>query len=52
MSLLFNKRLKTEIEDHKYKGKYSLKDIFRSYLTIEELRRHPEITPAVQGDKK
>ena len=52
MSLLFNKRLKTEIEDHKFKGKYSLKDIFRSYLTIEELRRHPEITPAVQGDKK
>jgi hypothetical protein len=52
MSLLFNKRLKTEIEDHKFKGKYSLKDIFRSYLTIEELRRHPEITPAVKGDKK
>ena len=52
MSLLFNKRLKTEIEEHKFKGKYSLKDIFRSYLTIEELRRHPEITPAVKGDKK
>ena len=52
MSLLFNKRVKTEIEEHKYKGKYSLKDIFRSYLTIDELRRHPEITPAVKGDKK
>jgi len=52
MSSMFNKRLKTEIEEHKYKGKYSLKDIFSTYLSNEELRRHPEITPAIKGDKK
>ena len=35
-----------------YVSKYTPKEIFRKYLTIEDIKRHPEITPAIKGDKK
>ena len=31
---------------------YSRNEIYNKYLTIEEIKKHPEITPAVKGDKK
>ena len=33
-------------------GKYSAKNIFKSYITIDELKRHPEIYPSLKRDKK
>ena len=32
--------------------KYTPKEIFNKYLSIEEIKNHPEITPALKGDKK
>ena len=37
---------------NRYISKYSPREIFRKYLTIEDIKRHPEITPAIKGDKK
>ena len=37
---------------NKYVNKYSPREIFHKYLTIEDIKRHPEITPAIKGDKK
>jgi hypothetical protein len=53
MSSSVNK-LKTEPGDNKHPiiVKYTPKTIFSKYLTIDELKRHPEITPAIKGDKK
>ena len=31
---------------------YTRNEIYNKYLTIEEIKKHPEITPAVKGDKK
>ncbi len=47
-------KLKTEPGDNRYPiiAKYTPKIIFNKYLTIDELKRHPEITPAIKGDKK
>jgi len=33
-------------------GKYSAKNIFDSYITNDELKRHPEIYPSLKRDKK
>ena len=33
-------------------GKYSAKNIFTSYITVEELQKHPEIYPSLKRDKK
>ena len=40
------------INSNRYISKYSPREIFRKYLTIEDIKRHPEITPAIKGDKK
>lgn len=37
---------------NRYISKYSPREIFRKYLTIEDIKKHPEITPAIKGDKK
>ena len=47
-----NIRAKPKIENANYRGKYLPREIFNKYLTIEEIRKHPEITPAIKGDKK
>ena len=52
MSSLTNRRLKTELSENKYAEKPTLNELFNSYLTMEEIKRHPEITPAIKGDKK
>ena len=33
-------------------GKYSAKNIFASYITVDELKKHPELYPSLKGDKK
>ena len=33
-------------------GKYSAKNIFNSYISVDELKKHPEIYPSLKGDKK
>ena len=33
-------------------NKFSSKEIFNKFLTIEQLKKHPEIIPAIKGDKK
>ena len=33
-------------------GKYSAKNIFNTYITNDELKRHPEIYPSLKRDKK
>ena len=47
-------RIRTELdEDIKInRGRYSPNEIFKKYVTIEEIKKHPEITPAIRGDKK
>ena len=47
-------RIRTELdEDTKInRGRYSPNEIFKKYVTIEEIKKHPEITPAIRGDKK
>ena len=52
MSLPTNRRLKTELSENKYVEKHTINDLYNSFLTIEEIKRHPEITPAIKGDKK
>ena len=47
-----NGRMKTELKENNYDGKRSLNELYHSYLTVEDLKKHPEITPAVKGDKK
>ena len=47
-----NIHIKPKIETDNYRAKYSPREIFNKYLTIEEIRKHPEITPAIKGDKK
>ena len=47
-----NIHAKPKIENANFRGKYSPGEIFNKYLTIEEIRKHPEITPAIKGDKK
>lgn len=32
--------------------KYTPKEIFNKYLSVEEIKSHPEILPALKGDKK
>ena len=52
MSSSTNRNLKTELSENKYVEKHTLNDLYNSYLTMEEIKRHPEITPAIKGDKK
>ena len=52
MSSSTNRRLKTELSENKYEEKNTLNELYNSYLTPEEIKRHPEITPALKGDKK
>ena len=52
MSSSTNRRLKTELSENKYVEKHTLNELYNSYLTMEEIKRHPEITPAIKGDKK
>ena len=33
-------------------GKYSAKNIFKSYITVDELKQHPEIYPSLKHEKK
>ena len=33
-------------------GKYSAKNIFKSYITVDELKRHPELYPSLKPGKK
>ena len=33
-------------------GKYSAKNIFKSYITVDELKRHPELYPSLKPSKK
>ncbi len=33
-------------------GKYSAENNFASYITVNELKRHPELYPSLKGDKK
>ena len=47
-----NGRMKTELKENNYDGRRSLNELYHSYLTVEDLKKHPEITPAVKGDKK
>ena len=35
-----------------YIGKYSPKEIYSKYLTVEKIKRNPEVIPALRGDKK
>ena len=35
-----------------YISKYSKREISSKYLTIEDIKKHPEIIPAIKGDKK
>ena len=48
----YNSPIKTESKENGYIEKISLNELYNSYLTAEELKRHPEITPAIKGDKK
>ena len=34
------------------KGKYSAKNIFNSYITVDELKKHPELYPSLKREKK
>ena len=34
------------------RGKYSAKNIFNSYISVDELKKHPEIYPSLKRDKK
>ena len=34
------------------RGKYSAKNIFNTYISVDELKRHPEIYPSLKRDKK
>ena len=54
MSSSVNNKIKIESGENKHItiGKYSPREIFNKYLTIDEIKRHPEITPAIRGDKK
>jgi hypothetical protein len=52
MSSSTNRRLKTELSEKKYIEKPTINELYNSYLTMEEIKRHPEITPAIKGDKK
>ena len=52
MSSSTNRNLKSELSENKYVEKHTLNDLYNSYLTMEEIKRHPEITPAIKGDKK
>ena len=48
-----NIHAKPKIENNNNtRERYSPREIFNKYLTIEEIRKHPEITPAIKGDKK
>ena len=42
----------SETKESSYIGKHSIKDLYNSYITIDDLKKHPEITPALKGDKK
>ena len=35
-----------------YISKYSPKEIYNKYLTVEKIKSHPEVIPALTGDKK
>ena len=34
------------------RGKYSAKNIFSTYITVDELKKHPEIYPSLKPEKK
>ena len=46
--------MKTEINENSNisRRRYSPNEIFKKYIKVEEIKKHPEITPAIRGDKK
>ena len=54
MSSTKNIHIKTKTIENKNMNirNYSPKEIFKKYITIEEIKKHPEITLAIKGDKK
>ena len=53
MSTTFNSPKKSESKQSKalYLGSYTPKDLFKRYITVDEMKKQPEITPAIRGDK-
>ena len=47
-------RIKTEVNENTNisRRRYSPNEIFKKYIKVEEIKKHPEITPAIRGDKK
>ena len=54
MSNIVHTPTKSELKESRelYIARYSPKEIFNKYLTVEEMKRHPEVTTAVKGDRK
>ena len=54
MSININSPKKSKLKLNKalHLGNYTPNDLFRRYITIDEMKNHPEINPAIRGDKK
>ena len=50
----FSTRIKTEINENPNinRRRYSPNEIFKKYIKVEDIKKHPEITPAIRGDQK
>jgi len=51
---IINEFRNSEIKESKFTtvGKYTPKKLFTNYITIKEMKDHPEIISALKGDKK
>ena len=54
MSTTINSPKKSESKESRalYLGSHTPNDLFNRYITVEEMKKHPEITPAIRGDRK